>query len=782
MRTPIHCAMRAGVCLAGCVLLLSAPAQARPARGAAVANTYRFDIDSRPLAAALAVFEQVTGSRVAVPNGASLDGLQSPGVVGVYTADQAIARLLDGTGLRARLTGVNAYSLEVQVAGEGVEVTGAAPYETAASDTATRTYTPLRDVPQAITVVSRAMIAEQSMQSLADVVRYVPGIGMAQGEGNRDAAIFRGNSSTADFFVDGVRDDVQYFRDLYNVERVEALKGPNAMIFGRGGAGGVLNRSLRQADWSTVREGTLQAGSFDNRRVMVDVGDGLGGAAAARLTAMYEDSGSYRDGVGLERYGVNPTFAWALGARTIVRAGYERFHDERTADRGIPSWGDSPFETSASTFFGDPAQSVSRVTVNSVTAGLDHRFGQALAVRNRTRLAGYDKFYQNVYAGGPVTPDGLSVPLAAYNSATTRTNLFSQTDFTALAVTGRFRHTLLVGTDFGRQETDNLRLTGLFESTEKTILVDVRQPSVSVPVTFSRSTTEADNQGSATIAAVYVQDQLELSRHLQTVLGLRYDDFRVEFRNHQSGASFSSNDGLVSPRAGLILKPIEALSVYASYSLTYVPRAGEQLSSLTLSSQALDPEKFTNYEAGVKWDLRPHLAFTAAAYHLDRTNVVIPDPVDPARSLLVDGQRTRGIEVGLTGQVTDAWRLTGGYAYQDGVITETLSATAPAGAVLPQLPRHTFSLWNRVEFSRVWAAGLGVVSRDDMFTSTDNSVVLPSFVRADAAVFATLSRHLQAQLNIENLFDASYYASAHNNFNITPGSPRALRLSVTTRF
>jgi catecholate siderophore receptor len=782
MPTSVHCAMRAAGCLTGCVLLLSAPAQARPARGAAVANTFRFDIDSRPLAAALAVFEQVTGSRVAVPNGASLDGLQSPGVVGVYTADQAIARLLDGTGLRARLTGVNAYSLEVQVAGEGVEVTGAAPYETAASDTATRTYTPLRDVPQAITVVSRAMIAEQSMQSLADVVRYVPGVGMAQGEGNRDAAIFRGNSSTADFFVDGVRDDVQYFRDLYNVERVEALKGPNAMIFGRGGAGGVLNRSLRQADWSTVREGSLQAGSFDNRRVMVDVGDGLGGAAAARLTAMYEDSGSYRDGVELERYGVNPTFAWALGARTIVRAGYERFHDERTADRGIPSWQDRPFDTPASTFFGDPAQSVSRVTVNSVSAGLDHRFGGAMALRNRTRLAGYDKFYQNVYAGGPVTPDGLSVPLAAYNNGTTRTNLFSQTDVTALAATGRFRHTLLVGTEFGRQETDNLRLTGYFEPDVTSMLIDVRQPRVSVPVTYAPSATDADNHGVATIAAVYAQDQLEVSRHVQLVLGLRYDDFRVEFKNHRTGTTFNSNDGLFSPRAGLIVKPIEAVSLYTSYSLTYVPRAGEQLSSLTLSSQALDPEKFTNYEAGVKWDLRPHLAFTAAVYHLDRTNVVIPDPVDPARSLLVDGQRTRGIEIGLTGQVTDAWRLTGGYAYQDGVITETLSPTAPAGAVLPQLPRHTFSLWNRVELSRVWAAGLGVVSRDDMFTSTDNSVVLPSFVRADAAVFATLSRHLQAQLNIENLFDASYYASAHNNFNITPGSPRALRVSITTRF
>jgi catecholate siderophore receptor len=465
-----------------------------------------------------------------------------------------------------------------------------------------------------------------------------------------------------------------------------------------------------------------------------------------------------------------------------VRAGYELFHDERTADRGVPSWHDRPFETPASTFFGDPEQSISRVTVNSVTAGLDHRFGRAIAVRNRTRLAGYDKFYQNVYAGGPVTPDGLRVPLAAYNNATTRTNLFSQTDVTTLAATGRVRHTLLVGAEVGRQETDNLRHTGYFGGTDTAMLVDAHQPRVSVPVSFRQSETDADNQGVATVAAVYTQDQVELSRHVQAVVGLRYDDFRVDFRDNRTGTSFSSVDGLFSPRVGVIVKPIEGISLYASYSLAHVPRAGEQLSSLTLSSQALEPEKFTNYEGGVKWDVRPHLALTAAVYRLNRTNVVVPDSIDPTRSQLVDAQRTRGIEVGISGEVNRAWRLTGGYAYQDGVITQALSATVPAGAVLAQLPRHTFSLWNRLDISRVWAAGLGIVTRGDMFTSTDNTVVLPALVRADAAVFATLSRHFQAQLNIENLFDASYYASAHNNFNITPGSPRALRISITTRF
>src|SRR5688572_29599208 len=195
--------------------------------------------------------------------------------------------------------------------------------------------TPLRAIPQAISVVSSALIADLRMSSMADVTRYMPGVGFAQGEGNRDTPIMRGNSSTSDFFVDGVRDDVQYFRDVYNVDRVEALKGPNAMIFGRGGVGGVINRVTRQADWGPSREASLQFGSWDNKRFTADIGRGLNQTVALRATALYENSDSYRNGVGLERYGVNPTMAFRVGPKTTLRASYEYFHDERIADRGI---------------------------------------------------------------------------------------------------------------------------------------------------------------------------------------------------------------------------------------------------------------------------------------------------------------------------------------------------------------------------------------------------------------------------------------------------------------
>src|SRR5262245_7448919 len=225
-----------------------------PTTIAVVAPTFQFDIPPGELQQVVARFTAITGRAVLLPPGASLEGLPSPGVVGTFTPDEAMIRALTGTGIAFRKPNALTYALEVAVDSQLVEVTARAPYNGVVTTTATKTLTPLRDVPQSVTVITQQLIADQRMTSMADVVRFVPGVVMGQGEGNRDTPIFRGNSTTADFFVDGVRDDVQYFRDLYNVERVEALKGPNAMMFGRGGAGGVINRSTRQADWGTSRE------------------------------------------------------------------------------------------------------------------------------------------------------------------------------------------------------------------------------------------------------------------------------------------------------------------------------------------------------------------------------------------------------------------------------------------------------------------------------------------------------------------------------------------------
>ena len=708
-------------------------------------------------------------------------------IPGRYTVRVSASGFVDGTRpLTLSQDGAAAADFTLQVAGiqESVNVGTAAGYTVGAVSSATKTATPLRDVPQSVSVVSSALIADQRMSSMADVTRYMPGVGFAQGEGNRDTPILRGNSTTSDFFVDGVRDDVQYFRDVYNVDRVEALKGPNAMIFGRGGIGGVINRVTRQADWGQPREASLQFGSWNNKRFTADVGDSLGETTAVRATGLYENSDSYRENVGIERYGVNPTAAVRVGAQTTLRASYEFFHDERVADRGISSFNGRPVATDPGTFFGDPHQSPTDTTVNLLSSVLDHRFGPRVTLRNRISYGHYDKFYQNVFPGA-VNAAATTVSISAYNNATTRQNLFNQTDLIVAAQTGRFGHTLLAGAELGRQETDNFRNTGFFPTAGANVTsvsAPLDAPTISMPVEFRQSATDADNHGISTVAAVYAQDQIALSERVEAVVGLRFDSFNTDFTNNRTATDFASDDGLLSPRLGLIYKPLRLLSLYGSYSMTYLPRAGEQLSSLSLTNQALDPEEFRNYEVGAKWDLASAFSLTAAAYRLNRGNVIVPDPTDPAVSILVDAQRTTGVELGVNGNITRAWSVAGGYAWQDGEITRSISATAQAGATLGQLPAHSLSLWNKYNITPRLAAALGLIYRGSVFTSTDNTVVLPGWTRVDIAAYYNVTSTLRAQVNLENLFDAHYYLFANSNTNITPGSPRAVRFALTTRF
>lgn len=732
----------------------------------------------------------VTSDRAGVPTSSVTNQAGEFEVVvppGSYSVRVNAAGFVETTQRQtATASGAARLEFKLQIAGltETVSVGAHISYDVRDVTSATKTSTPLRDVPQAVSVVSSELIADQRMASMADVTRYMPGVGFAQGEGNRDTPIIRGNATTSDFFVDGVRDDVQYFRDVYNVDRVEALKGPNAMIFGRGGVGGVINRVTRQADWGQSREASLQFGSWDNKRFTADIGKGLNETVAVRATGMYENSDSYRDGVGVERYGFNPTVAFRLAPQTTLRASYEYFYDERIADRGISSFNGAPVVTEPETFFGDPTQSPTDATVNLFSAVLEHRFNPRVTLRNRLTYGDYDKFYQNVFPGA-MSADGTMVSISAYNNATTRENVFNQTDVIVSAQTGRFGHTLLVGTEFGRQETDNFRNTGFFTSLGPNVTsvnAPLSSPTISLPLEFRQNATDADNHGVTTVASLYAQDQVALSQQIEAVVGLRYESVDSDVTNNRTATDFSSSDGLLSPRLGLIYKPIVPLSLYGSYSLSYLPRAGEQLSSLNLTNQALDPEEFRNYEVGAKWDIVPAFSFTAAVYRLDRGNVVVPDPNDPALSVLVDAQRTNGLELGLNGNVTSAWSIAGGYALQDGEITQSISPTAQAGASLAQLPKHSISLWNRYDFTPRFAAALGVLYRSDVFTSTDNLVILPSWTRVDAAVFYNLTATIRAQVNVENLFDEDYYMNAHSNTNITPGSPRGVRVALTTRF
>ena len=662
-----------------------------------------------------------------------------------------------------------------------IEVKGAVrpAYLTQQSTTATKTSTPLRDVPQSVTVITRNVIADQRMQSMGEVTRYIPGITMGQGEGNRDQPTIRGNNTTAGFFVNGMRDDVQYFRDLYNVERVEALKGANALIFGRGVGGGVLNRVTKVADWTPIRELSLQGGSYGNRRTALDVGQGVSDAVALRLNGVYENSDLYRDEVNVERYGLNPTATVQLSRQTRVLASYEHFRDDRTADRGIPSFAGAPLSaTTPRTFFGDPSLSYADARVNIGTASIEHTTAGLVTLRNRSVFADYDKIYQNVFPGA-VSPSGTEVSISAYNNATKRRNLFNESEVSYRLVTGSISQTLVGGFAIGRQITDNFRNTGYFNDSATTITAPVSNPTIAVPVSFRQSATDANNHSTATSLSLYGQSQVVLSDQWQAIVGARYEHFEVDFHTARTNEALSRTDNLVSPRAALLFKPVEPVTLYSSYSVSALPSSGDQFSSMTVTTATLEPEKFRNYEIGAKWDVLDQLSLASAVYRLDRTNTTAPDPADPTRTVQTGSQRIKGFEFSVTGAVTPAWQIIGGYANQDAKVTSRTVA-APAGARVPLVPRNTVSLWNRYQATHALGFGVGVVYQDDMYAAIDDAVTLPSFTRFDAAAYYAMSRHLRFQVNLENLFDRKYYATAHSNDNITPGSPRAVRVAVTT--
>jgi catecholate siderophore receptor len=236
-----------------------------------------------------------------------------------------------------------------------------------------------------------------------------------------------------------------------------------------------------------------------------------------------------------------------------------------------------------------------------------------------------------------------------------------------------------------------------------------------------------------------VQDQVALSARWQAIGGVRVDHFAIRLDNRRTGQTLRRADRLVSPRAGLVFKPADAVSLYTSYSVSHLPSSGDQFSSLTPTQQALKPERFTNEEAGAKWDVADRLALTAAAYRLDRTNTAAPDPSDPTRTVQTGSQRTTGVELGATGEVTSAWQVAGGFTAQRAELTNT-TAAAKAGATVPLVPARSASLWNRVRVSPGLGVGLGVVSQGRMYAAVDNAVTLPGFTRYDAAAFVGLGR------------------------------------------
>jgi len=686
----------------------------------------------------------------------------------------------------------------VQNAGTFEARTGTVGYYSNSTSVATKTNTPLLNIAQSVTVVPKQMLEDQATRSITDIIRYIPGVTVHQGEGNRDELVIRGVDSSANFYVNGFRDDVQYFRDLYNTQSIEVIKGPSALTFGRGAGGGLVNRTLKEADGQRIYEATAQTGSWGDRRFTIDAGQAVNDKVAVRLNAFYEGSDTFRDFGRLERYGINPTLTWRPTDDTKVKLSYEYYHDKELADRGNPSLAQTgtsrfnptvPFAPNGdfSKFFGSPIYNNTYADVQRTMAVVDHDFGNGLTVKNSTMYADYNRAYTNIYPGSAATVAGPNtglMSLSAYQNMTNRENLFNQTDFTYKTFTGPVFHTIAFGTEFGRQTGLGYRETGYFPGNTTSLTgVNPFDPTYFGQVTFKHAATDSNSKYRLNVSSAYAQDQIDVTRWLQLIAGVRFDRFDLSALDQNTSITRTRTDDKVSPRVGVIVKPVDNVSIYGAYSISYLPSSGDQFSALNDGTLILEPQKFENTEVGVKWQINPKLLFTSALYELKRSNQPITDPVRGSPYVLPDGAtKVRGFEAALNGYVTADWQSILGYAYTDARITKDLSATVVAGNRVQLVPYNQFSWWNKYQFNPSWAAALGVIYLGDSYAGSDDTVKLPGFVRIDAAVYWKIDKTWSAQLNVENIFDKGYWASADGNNNLSPGQGRTFRVLARAKF
>ena len=655
--------------------------------------------------------------------------------------------------------------------------------------TAVKTPTLLINVPQSVSVVSAEQIAQQALFSISDVMQYTPGVSIGLGEDHRDQVTIRGQNTTADFFVDGLRDDVQYFRPLYNLERVEILRGANALLFGRGGGGGVVNRVTKVAD-TQENFTTLSAGidTFSAGSISVDTNKVIDEKNAFRFNGVFDAIDNHRDFKDGERYAFNPTYTWHAGEDTRVVASYEYVNDDRLVDRGVPSLNGAPLEGYDNTYFGDPDFNNTTLEAHIARVRVDHSLSQNWNLNGSVQFADYDKAYQNLY---PVNFDDQagSVTLDGYRDTTARENALVQVNLIGQITSGNIEHTVLTGVEYGNQETANDRRDAFFaDSQDDQVTFGFSDPLVIPEMTLTDAV--RDRSSDVTFTSVFLQDEIKLSDHWIVVAGLRYDNFdidvvdTIEVNNGADDGNnglLTSSDSQVSPRAGVIYKPAESVSLYASYSKSFLPRSGDQFLTLSLTSQALDAEEFENKEIGVKWNVSDSLSVTAAAFEVERENGTAQDPNNPEASILT-GTETSGYEIQVVGSLSEKWTINAGYSNLDGQEMGRISDGELANRDLAQLPEHMLTVWNQYQVNTQWRVALGVIYQSEQYASLSNSVTLPDFTRVDAAVYYNYSEDLKFQLNVENLFDEDYFPSAHNDNNISTGEPLNARISLQYSF
>jgi len=670
---------------------------------------------------------------------------------------------------------------EAAAAGSGrddIVVTATNPEYRTPDTTALKIDAPLRDIPQTIDVIPSQVMRDQRALSLQDAVKNVAGIGMATGDGQRDQFVIRGNIAYGDLFIDGVRDDALYFRDLSNIERIEILKGPASVLYGRGSSGGLINRVSKKPG-TEGGEIVLSYGSWDDKRGEIDLGHVFtDNDVAVRLTSAIERSDSYRDQGFLKREAIAPSVLFAPSERTRILLQADYLRDRRLTDNGIPAFQGRPVDVPASTYYGAANGrdvDFSQSEVWSTTATLDHEFSDTLRLHNAFRYYDYTLDRQNTIPN-IVNEAARTVTLNRQSTDRAEHGWFNQLELSGTFSTGPLEHKLLLGFEAGRQSKYELRIDRANIAT-----VDLFNPVLPVLPLAVSGNPSTNRTGVYKTLGFYAQDMIALGEHWKVLAGLRYDRFRQEVHQRIAGQpDLARTDTFWSPRIGLVWQPTPTQSYYASWNKSYQP-SGETF-ALSASSADIAPEKTINREIGAKFDLLDgKLSATISAFNLKRSDIKATDPV-LLRVVPVGVQRTRGIEASAQLELAEGWQAIASYAYLDARITKSpaLDSGVPIQGNRPTLtPTHSASLWLMRNFGDRFGLGGGVNYVGDRQANLANTVVLPEYLTADAMAWARLGK-FKAQLNIRNIFDRDYIVSAHGtvgNLNM-PGAPRSAMLTL----
>lgn len=684
--------------------------------------------------------------------------------------------------------------------------------------------TALRDIPQTVNVINRAVLESQAASSMTEALRNVPGITISAGEGGQigDNINLRGFSARTDIYIDGMRDRGQYTRDTFSLEAIEVLKGPSSMLFGRGSTGGVINQVSKKPSLTPANEVTLSVGTDDDYRTTLDVNRPLSETSALRVEAFGQDIRSTRDVVHNKDFGVAPSLRFGIGTPTEVTLSALYQKNDDIPDYGFPFLPESsagpgalrkPIDAPANRYYGYTDDKFDQ-EVKIGSAVIRHKISPTLTLRNQTQYAEYDT---------EASPSPLSTPTVVPGSppgtmATQGTplqflravrqdrdrvindkSLFNQTELIAKIRSGSVLHTVTTGLEIGRDEYHEDRYSWN--------TVAVADPNINLgdPVNSTRAGSRLLGRTSETTAdtlALYVNDQIDLTPQWKLVGGLRWDRFDVEtsVRTNPLPGGYTSTAGLPipahtdtmwSPRAGVIYQPTETQSYYVSYGVSFNPSAETVAENATSATQVaaagLEPEKNRSIEVGAKLDyLSGNLTFNTALFRIERTNARTTDPLTGLVTL--DGEtRVQGVELGVIGRITPAWQVLAGYTFLNGEVvksstigTGTDAGIASAGKTLQNTPKHNASVWTTYSFTEHWEAGGGLLYSSDRYVNNFETAQIDGYTRADATL-AYKQKAYDVRLNLQNLTDKKYFEAASGG-RATPVRGRTAIVTVAYRF